>query len=77
MSTEGRTITLTREGEWWVAKDEEAGVASQGHSRTEALENLDEALELTTEALEADTSAPEPTVPWFDADADASDEERQ
>jgi predicted RNase H-like HicB family nuclease len=77
MSAEGRTITLTQEGEWWVAKDEEADVASQGHSRTEALENLDEALELTAESLEADTPAPEPTVPWFDTDADASDEDSQ
>ncbi|MCL9815304.1 type II toxin-antitoxin system HicB family antitoxin [Natranaeroarchaeum aerophilus] len=40
----GTTITLTRETNWWVAKDEETGVASQGKSRQEALENLDEAL---------------------------------
>lgn len=41
----GTTITLTRETDWWVAKDEETGVASQGKSRQEALENLDEALQ--------------------------------
>ncbi|QSG02780.1 type II toxin-antitoxin system HicB family antitoxin [Natranaeroarchaeum sulfidigenes] len=41
----GTTITLTRETNWWVAKDEETGVASQGKSRQEALENLDEALQ--------------------------------
>jgi predicted RNase H-like HicB family nuclease len=41
----GTTITLTREPEWWVAKDEETGVVSQGKTRQEALENLDEALE--------------------------------
>ena len=41
-----RTITLTREGEWWVAVDEEEGVASQGKTREEALENLDEAVAL-------------------------------
>lgn len=41
----GTTITLTREEEWWVAKDEEPGVVSQGKSRQEALENLDEALQ--------------------------------
>lgn len=41
----GTKITLTRETNWWVAKDEETGVASQGKSRQEALENLDEALE--------------------------------
>lgn len=41
----GTTITLTRETNWWVAKDEDTGVASQGKSRQEALENLDEALQ--------------------------------
>jgi len=41
----GTTITLTRETNWWVATDEETGVASQGKSRQEALENLDEALQ--------------------------------
>lgn len=47
MSTEQRRITLTEEGEWWVAKDEsvgEHGVTSQGRTREEALENLDEAI---------------------------------
>lgn len=38
-------ITLVREDDWWVARDEETGVVSQGRSRQEALENLDEALE--------------------------------
>lgn len=40
------TITLTDEGEWWVAKDTETGVASQGKTREEALDNLDEAVAL-------------------------------
>ncbi|WP_160063640.1 MULTISPECIES: type II toxin-antitoxin system HicB family antitoxin [Natrialbaceae] len=39
-------ITLTEEDEWWVATDEETGVTSQGGTRVEALENLDEAVEL-------------------------------
>ena len=38
------TITLTDEGEWWVAKDTETGVTSQGQTRRDALDNLDEAL---------------------------------
>ncbi|GAB7121094.1 type II toxin-antitoxin system HicB family antitoxin [Natrinema sp. JCM 9743] len=38
------TITLTQEGNWWVAKDEDTGVSSQGTTRIEALENLDEAV---------------------------------
>ncbi|WP_092636112.1 type II toxin-antitoxin system HicB family antitoxin [Haloplanus vescus] len=41
----GTTITLTREDEWWVAKEEETGVVSQGKSRQGALNNLDEALQ--------------------------------
>jgi predicted RNase H-like HicB family nuclease len=49
MSAEQRRITLTEEDDWWVAKDEtvgEHGVASQGRTREEALENLDEAVAL-------------------------------
>jgi predicted RNase H-like HicB family nuclease len=42
----GRTIRLTEEDKWWVARDEEAGVTSQGRTRTEAIENLDEAVAL-------------------------------
>jgi len=41
----GTTITLVYEDDWWVATDEETGVVSQGESRQEALENLDEALQ--------------------------------
>lgn len=41
----GTVITLTREGEWWLAKEQETGVISQGKRRQEALENLDEALQ--------------------------------
>jgi predicted RNase H-like HicB family nuclease len=45
MSTEIEpTITLTDEGDWWVARDTETGVTSQGKTRHEALDNLDEAL---------------------------------
>lgn len=38
------TITLTEDGDWWVAKDVETGVTSQGRTRKDALDNLDEAL---------------------------------
>ena len=41
----GSTITLTYEDDWWVARDEATGVTSQGKTRHEALDNLDEALE--------------------------------
>lgn len=40
------TITLTKEDDWWVAKDTSTGVASQGRTREEALDNLDEAVAL-------------------------------
>ncbi|MDZ7688670.1 MAG: type II toxin-antitoxin system HicB family antitoxin [Halobacteriales archaeon] len=51
MSTEAETtrkITLTEDEEtgWWTAVDEKTGVASQGETRVEALENLDEAVAL-------------------------------
>jgi predicted RNase H-like HicB family nuclease len=46
MST-GREIHLIEEDDgWWSAVDEETGVASQGPTRQEALENLDEAVAL-------------------------------
>lgn len=35
----------------WTAKDEDSGVASQGDTRMEALENLDEALALYREEI--------------------------
>jgi predicted RNase H-like HicB family nuclease len=43
----GRTITLTQADDgWWVARDEATGVASQGETRKDALDNLDEAVAL-------------------------------
>lgn len=38
------TITLTEDGDWWIARDVETGVSSQGRTRKDALDNLDEAL---------------------------------
>ena len=49
METEAeRRITLTQDDETdrWTAVDEGTGVASQGETRHEALENLDEAVAL-------------------------------
>jgi predicted RNase H-like HicB family nuclease len=45
MST-GREIRLIEEDEGWSAVDVETNVASQGVTREEALENLDDALAL-------------------------------
>jgi predicted RNase H-like HicB family nuclease len=39
-------IRLWREDDWWIAKDVETGVTTQGPSRETALENLDEAVAL-------------------------------
>jgi predicted RNase H-like HicB family nuclease len=58
------TITVTREGDWYVARDEESGVASQGRSKATALANLAEALGLHAEDT-ADADAETPDAPWF------------
>lgn len=39
-------IRLWREDDWWIAKDVETGVTSQGQSREAALANLDDAVAL-------------------------------
>jgi predicted RNase H-like HicB family nuclease len=39
-------IRLWREDDWWIAKDVETGVTTQGQSRDAALANLDEAVAL-------------------------------
>lgn len=39
-------IRLWREDEWWIAKDTDTGVTTQGQSREAALDNLDEAVAL-------------------------------
>lgn len=39
-------IRLWQEGGWWIAKDVDTGVTTQGESRTAALENLDDAVAL-------------------------------
>ncbi|WP_276300382.1 type II toxin-antitoxin system HicB family antitoxin [Halorussus lipolyticus] len=63
-----REIHLVQEDDgWWSAIDEETGVASQGETRSKALDNLDEAVALTKEARAEDTDAPEPDAPEPDA----------
>lgn len=63
----GETVTVTRNGEWYVATDETTGVASQGETKAEALENLADALDLHTrpEPDEADEEIEPATAPWF------------
>jgi len=50
-------IRLWREEDWWIARDVDTGVTTQGESRTDALENLDEAV-----ALHQNEIGREPTV---------------
>lgn len=67
MST-GREIRLVKEdGGGWSAIDVDQGVASQGETRQEALENLDETVSLTKEARAEADDTPEPEAPWFDS----------
>ena len=49
-------IRLWREDDWWIAKDVDTGVTTQGQSRETALDNLDEAV-----ALHEDETGVEPT----------------
>lgn len=44
-------IHLWREDDWWIAKDIETGVTTQGPSREDALTNLDEAVALHTDEI--------------------------
>lgn len=39
-------IRLWREDDWWIARDVDRGVTTQGPSREAALKNLDEAIAL-------------------------------
>lgn len=70
------TITLTRDDGWWIARDTETGVTSQGKTRQESLENLDEALEgyhgageepteerLRDAGIDPDRNVSDPTLP--------------
>ena len=52
------TAIILQEGEWWIGWVEEvAGVNSQGHTREELLENLQDALEEALEMNRAEARA--------------------
>jgi len=66
VSTPKRTsVEIQREEEWFVARDKETGVSSQGRTRSEALGNLAEALKLHEEGVPDDVEAGVPETPWF------------
>lgn len=61
------TVTITKDGRWYVAKDESSGVASQGETKAEALENLADALALHArpEPEDAVDEIEPSTAPWL------------
>jgi predicted RNase H-like HicB family nuclease len=59
-------VTLTLEDGWYVARDEETGVASQGETRPEALANLAEALKLHERSVPDEVDVDDPSsAPWL------------
>lgn len=63
---DGDTIVVTQSDNWYVAKDEVSGIASQGKTKSEALANLAEALELAEEPVpDEEDVIEESTAPWL------------
>jgi predicted RNase H-like HicB family nuclease len=58
-------VTLERDGDIIVATHTDSGVASQGDTEAEALQNLAEALRLHDELIPADADLDDPEAPWF------------
>ena len=59
-------VTLTESDGYIVATDSETGVASQGETKAEALENLAEAIRLHERPVPDDLEDPKPSdAPWF------------
>jgi len=58
------TVTVSRGEQCYVARDESSGIASQGETKAEALQNLAEALELAEEPVE-DEADDLSDAPWF------------
>ncbi|WP_132060360.1 type II toxin-antitoxin system HicB family antitoxin [Halorussus amylolyticus] len=60
------TIVVTKSDDWYVAKDEDSGIASQGKTKSEALMNLAEALELAECPVPDEDDVEEAsTAPWL------------
>ena len=49
-----RSVVILQEEGWYIAKDPNSGVASQGKSIDEAISNLNEALELYGDGIISD-----------------------
>jgi len=59
-------ITIEQEDDWYVITDHETGVTTQGKTKTEAIENLAEAIELNKEAQADQRLIPDSDAPWLD-----------
>jgi len=68
-------IRLWRENGWWVARDVETGVTTQGESREAALENLDEAVALHEGEIGQEPSDEELRELGIDPDDDTTGDE--
>lgn len=68
------TLSLGDDGDLWVARDEETGVASQGETREAALENLDEAVALYRGEIGREPTDEELREVGIDPDDDSGDE---
>lgn len=65
-SPDDDTIVVTRTDDWYVAKDEDTGIASQGASKAEALANLAEALSLSERSVSEEKDVDEESsAPWL------------
>jgi predicted RNase H-like HicB family nuclease len=65
-SPDTQEITIRESDGYFVARDEETGVSSQGGTKVEALQNLAEALALYEEpVLEDEDASEKASAPWF------------
>jgi len=65
-SAAGSMVRLSRSDGWFVATDEETGVASQGETKADALDNLAEALRLHDQPVSEDDEPDDPSdAPWL------------
>lgn len=71
MSAEQRRITLTQNPDgWWTAHEETVGLTTQGETRDDALDALDEVLE----AVEGDAGRPPTKEELREANIDPENE---
>jgi len=67
MSTGREIRPIKKDDGGWSARDVETDVASQGETRQEALENLDQVVKSTVEACEDISDTPETDALWVES----------